>query len=62
METLPDELSAAFVKYPAAKKTFLLLPPSHRKEHVKYVTEAVKSETRQRRAEKTIEFLLSKKK
>jgi len=57
---IPAELSMALEKNPKAREIFFSLPPSHRNEHAKYVAEAVKPETRQRRAEKTIEFLLKK--
>ena len=56
---LPDELAAALAASPAARKVFDALSYSHRREHVMYVAEAKKAETRERRAVRTIESLTS---
>ena len=56
---LPDELAAALAASPAARKVFDALSYSHRREHVMYVAEAKKAETRERRAARTIESLTS---
>lgn len=56
---LPDELAAAPAASPAARKVFDALSYSHRREHVMYVAEAKKAETRERRAARTIESLTS---
>jgi uncharacterized protein YdeI (YjbR/CyaY-like superfamily) len=52
-------LSAALAANPAAAEVFESLSFSHRREHAMHVAEAKKPETRQRRAQLTIEMLLS---
>ena len=56
---LSDELAVALAASPAARKVFDALSYSHRREHVMYVAEAKKAETRERRAVRTIESLTS---
>jgi Domain of unknown function (DUF1905)/Bacteriocin-protection, YdeI or OmpD-Associated len=53
----PPELAALLPKNKAAKATWDKLPPSHRKEYAAFISEAKKEETRQRRAEKSVELL-----
>lgn len=54
---IPPELEEAFVDAPEARAAFDLLSPSHQREHAQYVADAVKAETRRRRAAKTVESL-----
>ena len=54
---IPVELATALAASPAARKVFDALSYSHRREHVLYVAEAKKAETRERRAATTIEAL-----
>ena len=51
------ELEQLLATAPAARTAWEALAPSHRREHIRYITEAVKPETRRRRAEATIERL-----
>lgn len=55
---MPAELAAALVASPTARQVFEALSYSHRREHVMYVAEAKKAETRERRAARTIEALI----
>jgi histidyl-tRNA synthetase len=55
---MPEELAAALAASPAARAAFDALSYSHRREHAGYVAEAKQSETRQRRAGRTVERLL----
>jgi hypothetical protein len=57
---LPDDLSAALDD--SARSAFDGLAPSHKKEWVRWVTEAKKPETRAARIEKTVEGLKAGKK
>lgn len=57
---IPELLQSAFKVEPDAKKYFDSLSYSHQREHVNYITEAKKEETRLRRIEKTIKSLLKK--
>jgi uncharacterized protein YdeI (YjbR/CyaY-like superfamily) len=57
--TVPAELEAALAASPEATAAFDALPPSHRREHAEWVAEARKTETRERRAAKTVERLLA---
>lgn len=54
----PPDLAAALAENAEAKAAWERLSPSHRREHVEYILEAKKPETRQRRVEKSIELLL----
>lgn len=56
---VPEELAHRFEAHPGAAATFAELSYSHQREHVNYITEAKKSETRERRAQLTVERLLS---
>jgi hypothetical protein len=55
---VPPELATLLAANPEARKAFQALSYSHRREHAMHVAEAKKAETRQRRAEKTIESLI----
>lgn len=57
-DTLPPELAAALKKNKQAKAGFEALSPAHRREHVGYIMDAKKAETRERRVLKTIEALV----
>ena len=54
---IPVELATALAASPAARKVFDALSYSHRREHLMYVAEERKGETRERRAVKTIEAI-----
>jgi hypothetical protein len=54
---VPDDLAQALRKDPAASQAFAGLSYTHRKEYARWVEDAKKPETRQRRVEKTIEML-----
>ncbi|HVX85750.1 MAG TPA: YdeI/OmpD-associated family protein [Phycisphaerae bacterium] len=51
---LPAELSVALRGNAEARAAFEALSPSHRREYVKWITEAKKAETRQRRTEAAV--------
>ncbi len=55
---VPPELAAALRKNTQARKTFEGLTPGHRREYIEWIAEAKRPETRERRLEKTIEWLL----
>lgn len=56
---VPDDLAAAFAASPPAADMFAKLAPSHRKEYVRWVTEAKKAETRASRIAKAVEMVLA---
>ena len=51
---IPDILAKALATDEVARTRFEKMPPSHQREHIKYITEAKKPETQVRRAEQTI--------
>ncbi|HWM92679.1 MAG TPA: YdeI/OmpD-associated family protein [Thermoanaerobaculia bacterium] len=53
----PPWLEEALRKEPAAWESFQRLAPSHRKNYVRWITEAKKEETRQRRLQEAIRML-----
>ncbi len=53
-----DDLAAALAATPRARDAFNSLAPSHRKQHLWYVYEAKRPETRERRIAETVERLL----
>ena len=55
---IPIELAKLLEANPAARKAFEALSYSHRREHALHVAEAKKPETRERRAQKTVESLM----
>ncbi len=57
-EDIPEELRRALEARPEALAVFSKLPPSHRRQHIGFVAEAKRPETRQRRAARTLEMLL----
>lgn len=54
----PPELEEALAQNAEARAAWEELSPSHRKEHVEFIAEAKKPETRQRRVKKSIDLLL----
>lgn len=59
---VPDDLAAAFAAHPEAIARYEKLSYTHRKEYVRWVTEAKRPETRQQRIAKTVNMLLNGKK
>jgi uncharacterized protein YdeI (YjbR/CyaY-like superfamily) len=57
---IPPVIKKALAKEPRAQAIFAKLPPSHRREYVKWITEAKKEETINRRLAKLIPKLLEK--
>ena len=55
---LPAELAAALRTAPEARARFDALAPSHRREYVRWVTDARRADARERRAAQTIMRLL----
>jgi hypothetical protein len=55
--TEPAELTAALAADPPARAAFDALPPSHRQEYFRWISEGVKSATRSERAHKTVSRL-----
>lgn len=53
----PPDLEKALRKHPAAWERFQGLTPSQRRDHLRYMTEAKKEETRQRRLQVVIRML-----
>jgi uncharacterized protein YdeI (YjbR/CyaY-like superfamily) len=58
--TIPRDLAAALGPAPAAERLFRALPPSHQREYVKWIVEAKKPQTRQRRAAEAPTLLLKR--
>ena len=56
-DRVPDDLSRALRKNSKAAAAFAALAPSHKREHVGFIIEAKKPETRTRRIEKTVAAL-----
>jgi uncharacterized protein YdeI (YjbR/CyaY-like superfamily) len=59
---IPPELSAALQKDPVTHANFEAMPPSHQAEYARYVDEAKKPETRQRRSIKVFQMIKTLKK
>ena len=55
---VPDDLAKAFKGNKAARDVFDKLSYTHQKEYVRWITEAKKAETRERRAGRAIEMLV----
>jgi uncharacterized protein YdeI (YjbR/CyaY-like superfamily) len=55
--TPPPELTRLLDRDPTARATFDALPPSHRRQYAIWVRDAVRAETRERRAARAIEML-----
>jgi uncharacterized protein YdeI (YjbR/CyaY-like superfamily) len=56
---LPADFAAALEVVPDAKAQFHRLPPSHRREHLKAIEEAVRPQTRRRRIDAAVDMLLT---
>lgn len=54
---VPEDLSVALKKMPAARKTFEAFSPSHRHEYIEWITEAKQPATREKRLAQTVEWL-----
>ena len=57
---MPAAMKNALATAPRARAAFNALPPSHRSEYVKWITEAKREETVRRRIRKLIPMLLVK--
>ena len=57
---IPEELAEALMGNETAEKIFAALPPSHRNEYLRWISEAKRSETRRRRAVKAVEMMVDK--
>jgi len=57
---VPTELSEALAEAPVARERFDALAPSHRREYVRWVAEARRGDTRERRAAQTVMRLLER--
>lgn len=53
-DELPRELVAAFAAAPEARERFDAMPPSHRREYVRWIAEGRRDDTRERRAAQTV--------
>lgn len=54
----PDDLASALAKNKKARSAFEGFPPSHRREYIEWITGSKAEETRQRRLQQTIEWLV----
>jgi hypothetical protein len=59
---MPADLSTLLDAHPEARTRYDKLSYTHRKEYVRWIEEAKKPETRERRVQKTVEMLLDGKK
>ena len=57
---IPEELAEALMENETAEKIFAALPPSHRNEYLRWISEAKQAETRRRRAVKAVEMMVDK--
>jgi uncharacterized protein YdeI (YjbR/CyaY-like superfamily) len=57
-EPLPEELAAALAADAEATAAWQAMPPSHWREHIKFVGEAKRPETRVKRAAKVVTMTL----
>ena len=60
--TIPGDLALAFKQSPAALHFFERLAPSHKKEYIRWIEEAKRTETRVNRIVKAVEMLREGKK
>ena len=60
-DTVPPDLTRALRGDPAARAVYAALSPAHKREHVKYVIEDKRPETRARRIVKTVATLAASK-
>ena len=56
---MPEALAAALAADPDASATFERLAFTHRKEYARWIAEAKRDETRQRRVEQAVEMIRS---
>ena len=59
-ESIPVELSEALSENEAAERIFAALPPSHRNEYLRWISEAKRAKTRRRRATRAAEMMVDK--
>jgi len=59
---IPEELQRALNKHAGLKMYFEKMPPSHRREYVNYVDDAVGADTKARRVKKVIEMIADNRK
>jgi len=59
MANIPKDVSIA-LKDSGLAEFFSAYPPSHRREYLKWISEAKKPETRERRIQKTMKMLSAK--
>lgn len=57
-QEIPEDLANLLESTPKAKAVFEAFPPSHQREYIRWITEAKRDETRQRRLQQTLENLL----
>ena len=57
---IPAELAEALSGNETAEKIFAALPSSHQNEYLRWIGEAKRAETRQRRAAKAVEMMIDK--
>ena len=57
---IPAELAEALSENETAEKIFAALPSSHQNEYLRWIGEAKRAETRQRRAAKAVEMMVDK--
>lgn len=55
----PPELKRAFTRNPDAEKAFKSLTPGKRRDYIDYITEAKRTDTKERRAAKILPMILS---
>ena len=61
-DAVPDFIVRELALHPVAEQFFRELPPSHRRNYIRWITEAKQEETRKKRLAKAIEMLNQKKK
>ncbi|MGT2895861.1 YdeI/OmpD-associated family protein [Streptococcus entericus] len=59
-KTIIEEIETMLQAHPTALTYWRRLSPSHQHEYIKWIDEAKKEETKQKRKEKTVEILLEK--
>ena len=55
---VPDDFKAAMKKHPKAQAAFQALSPSHRREYIEWITEAKREETRRKRMETSLQWMV----
>ena len=55
LDEIPSDLQVALAAEPLAAKAFDDMPPNHRREHARFISEAKKADTRERRITWSIE-------